>query len=195
MQSAFVSLGGSFVTINGAYMPRPPIDPPTELRVVARDGSVPTRRFYIRIISRGAARDAHAFWNPELQVVEVVQVNVTDKVASGPRTQTASYASTERIVLNGTEMIVYDIMLPSPIIPMQMQSIAFSFPVVTETLSTTYPEALVQDFPIIEELSMRALGSTFPLAMPAKSVVFETNTTTAASLKAPTVCELPKSIV
>ena len=132
MQSAFVSLGGSFVTINGAYMPRPPIDPPTELRVVARDGSVPTRRFYIRIISRGAARDAHAFWNPELQVVEVVQVNVTDKVASGPRTQTASYASTERIVLNWTEIIVYDIMLPSPIIPMQMQSIAFSFPVVPQ---------------------------------------------------------------
>ena len=77
MNSKFVSLGGSFVTVNGSYMPRPPINPPTEMRVVTRDSSVPTRRIYIRLMRHDEAQDAHAFWNPELQVAEVVDVVAT----------------------------------------------------------------------------------------------------------------------
>ena len=175
MNSAFVSLGGSFVVVNGSYMPRPPINPPTEMRVVTRDSSVPTRRIYIRLLRYGDSQDAHAYWNPELQISEVIQVIATQGTAS----QTAVYASTERITVGGTNVIAYDIGFPYPVIPLSIASISLSFPVVDGTMSSTYPEPLVQLVPVCEELAMRSLSARFdaPSDIAGSSFIMETNTT------------------
>ncbi|NDC40023.1 MAG: hypothetical protein EBZ77_00465, partial [Chitinophagia bacterium] len=175
MNSAFVSLGGSFVVVNGSYMPRPPINPPTEMRIVTRDSSVPTRRIYIRILRRGDAQDVHAFWNPKLQIAEVIEVVATQ----GGVRQTADYTSTDVIRLGTADVIVYDVGFEFPVIPLNIESIELSFPVVASTLSSTYPEPLVQLVPVCEELVMRSLATRFdaPADIAGSSFIMETNTT------------------